>query len=99
MLSQALCTWLRRIRDPHQRTRVRPQREQIRSELVMQFASDFLPLGILRRYGVLGEPTSLFDGLFQRCGEMVELAANRREFRGAIPASPACHNGPLQCSS
>ena len=87
-LRNAFRVRLVRIRQPHQRADMRAQREQIRPELIMQFARDLLALDVLQRDGALGEPPLLLDRLAQRRGEMIEPGADRGELRRAAGLDP-----------
>ncbi len=60
---------------------MRPQREQIRPDFIMQLAGNLLALGILQRDGALGELALFLYGFTQRRRQMVQLAADRGQFR------------------
>ena len=82
-LSQGTGVGIADVRDPHQRTRMRPQGEQIGSEFVMQLARDFLTLHILQRDGAPGQLPLVFDGISQRDRKMVQLGADGGQLRRA----------------
>ena len=80
MFSQCVRIRLGRIRGPHQRAGVCPQREKIGPEFIVQLPGNFLAFGILQGDRGFSQPPLLLHGIPQGRCKMVQLGADRRQF-------------------
>ena len=89
VLSQRIRVWLRHLRKPRQRARMRAKCKKIGPELVMKLARNLLAFQILQRNRTLGETPLILHGVTQGRRQMVQPGTNRSQF-GRAARLDAC---------